>query len=62
LASGQRQHRDHHFLARRILQRRERPADFHFDQFKANTEKLAKYCAANPSDGLITAADKTLVK
>jgi acid stress chaperone HdeB len=38
------------------------PPIFDFDQFKANTEKLAKYCAANPGDGLITAADKTLGK
>jgi len=38
------------------------PPSFDFDKFKANTEKLAKYCADNPSEGLITAADKTLGK
>lgn len=38
------------------------PPIFDFDKFKENSEKLAKYCAANPSDGLITAADKTMGK
>jgi|SRR5579862_2200551 len=30
--------------------------------FSKNSEKLAKYCADNPDNGLITAADKTLAK
>lgn len=30
--------------------------------FSAKSEKLAKYCAENPDNGLITAADKTLSK
>ncbi len=30
--------------------------------FGKNSEKLAKYCADNPDNGLITAADKTLGK
>ena len=38
------------------------PPIIDFDKFGANSEKLAKYCAANPDNGLITAADKTLGK
>lgn len=30
--------------------------------FSTKSEKLAKYCAENPDNGLITAADKTLSK
>jgi acid stress chaperone HdeB len=33
-----------------------------FDKMKANAEKLAAYCAANPSIGLGTAAEKLLGK
>jgi acid stress chaperone HdeB len=32
------------------------------DDFKKDMTKLAAYCGANPSIGLITAADKTLGK
>jgi acid stress chaperone HdeB len=38
------------------------PPIIDFAKFSANTEKLAKYCADNPGNGLITAADKTLSK
>ena len=38
------------------------PPILDFAKFSANTEKLAKYCADNPGNGLITAADKTLAK
>src|SRR3954471_20025097 len=38
------------------------PPILDFKKFTANTEKLAKYCAENPGNGLITAADKTLSK
>ena len=38
------------------------PPIIDFKKFSANTEKLAKYCADNPGNGLITAADKTLSK
>ncbi len=38
------------------------PPIIDFDKFSANSEKLAKYCAENPDNGLITAADKTLGK
>ena len=38
------------------------PPVIDFDSFKKNTEKLATYCAGNPDQGLITAADKTLAK
>src|SRR5438105_15802051 len=38
------------------------PPIINFDTFTKNTEKLAKFCAANPDQGLITAADKTLSK
>lgn len=38
------------------------PPVIDFAKFSANTEKLAKYCADNPGNGLITAADKTLSK
>ena len=32
------------------------------DKFVANAKKLAEYCAANPSIGLITATDKLFSK
>jgi acid stress chaperone HdeB len=38
------------------------PPILNFTKFAADSEKLAKYCAENPSIGLITAADKTLGK
>ena len=38
------------------------PPIIDFAKFSGNTEKLAKYCAENPDNGLITAADKTLAK
>jgi acid stress chaperone HdeB len=38
------------------------PPIIDFKKFSANTDKLAKYCADNPGNGLITAADKTLSK
>lgn len=38
------------------------PPILDFTKFAADSEKLAKYCAENPSIGLITAADKTLGK
>lgn len=38
------------------------PAIIDFDKMKANAEKLAAYCAANPTVGLITAADKLFEK
>jgi acid stress chaperone HdeB len=38
------------------------PPIIDFKKFAGNTEKLAKYCADNPGNGLITAADKTLSK
>src|SRR5437588_147542 len=38
------------------------PPVIDFDKFGTNSEKLAKYCAENPDNGLITAADKTLGK
>ena len=38
------------------------PPILDFKKFSANTEKLAKYYAENPGNGLITAADKTLSK
>jgi acid stress chaperone HdeB len=38
------------------------PPVIDLDTFSANSEKLAKYCADNPDNGLITAADKTLGK
>ena len=38
------------------------PPIIDFAKFGTNTEKLAKYCADNPTNGLITAADKTLAK
>ena len=38
------------------------PPIIDFATFGKNTEKLAKFCADNPDDGLITAADKTLSK
>jgi acid stress chaperone HdeB len=38
------------------------PPIIDFKKFGSNTEKLAKYCADNPGNGLITAADKTLSK
>jgi acid stress chaperone HdeB len=36
----------------------EDPPIFDTDKFAANAKKLAAYCAANPTVGLITAADK----
>lgn len=38
------------------------PPIIDFDKFSANSANLAKYCADNPDNGLITAADKTLGK
>jgi acid stress chaperone HdeB len=38
------------------------PPVIDFGKFGSNTEKLAKFCADNPANGLITAADKTLSK
>ena len=38
------------------------PPVLDFTKFAADSEKLAKYCAENPSIELITAADKTLGK
>jgi acid stress chaperone HdeB len=38
------------------------PPIINFDKFGANSEMLAKFCAENPENGLITAADKTLGK
>ena len=38
------------------------PPILDFTKFGKDSEKLAKYCAENPSIGLITAADKTLGK
>ena len=34
------------------------PPIFDTDKFEANAKKLASYCAAHPSTGLITAADE----
>ena len=36
------------------------PPIIDFDKFKANSEKLGKYCGENPDDGLITAADQVI--
>jgi acid stress chaperone HdeB len=36
------------------------PPVIDFDKFKANSEKLGKYCGENPDDGLITAADQVI--
>jgi acid stress chaperone HdeB len=38
------------------------PPIIDLDKFGENSGKLAKYCAENPDNGLITAADKTLAK
>ena len=38
------------------------PPIIDFDKFSTNSANLAKYCADNPDNGLITAADKTLGK
>lgn len=38
------------------------PPVIDFEKFSASSEKLAKFCAENPDNGLITAADKTLGK
>jgi acid stress chaperone HdeB len=38
------------------------PPIFDTDKFEANSKKLAGYCAANPTVGLITAADKLFGK
>jgi acid stress chaperone HdeB len=38
------------------------PPIIDFDKFSTNSASLAKYCADNPDNGLITAADKTLGK
>lgn len=36
------------------------PAVIDFDKMKSDAQKLGKYCTANPSIGLITAAEETI--
>jgi acid stress chaperone HdeB len=38
------------------------PPIFDTDKFEANAKKLAAYCAAHPTVGLITAADELFAK
>ena len=38
------------------------PAIVDFDKMKVKSEKLGEYCAKNPTDGLLTAAEEVMGK